>query len=230
MYVRGLFGRRKPFREMVVPPRPTATFTPTFAVAALGGATVLSATLIGMSHLGGTIGPLVNNGARILAGPQTPSSTFPFFGFGEAPLPAVTPPPEVTPPVTGPGEGTGQSNPVPVVAPPAVPAPPAPVVHSESVTTVFALHATTGVGIAHVTTTVVSAASAFPSATVVSAPQVAPAVLVVEPAHQRGKDAAKQADGASKHGGGQGHGQSGHSPKPPKAPKDNNSGKGNGST
>jgi HYR domain. len=119
---------------MVVRPRPTATFTPTFAVAALGTATVLTATLIGMSHLGGPLGPSLNNGGRILAVPQTPTGTFPFFGFGEAPPPAVTPPPGATTPGTGSGEGTGQSNPEPVVVPPAVPAPPAAVVHSQSVT------------------------------------------------------------------------------------------------
>ena len=210
MDVRGLFGRRKPFREMVVRPRPTATFTPTFAVAALGAATVLTATLIGMSDLGGALGPSLNNGGRILAVPQTPASTFPFFGFGETPPPAVTPPPGATTPGTGSGEGTGQSNPEPVVAPPAVPAPPAAVVHSQDVTTVSALHATTGGGVVHFTATVVSAASTFPSATVlsapspvakvVSAPQVAPAVLVVQLGH--------------------GHGQAIKSPKPPKAPKD----------
>jgi hypothetical protein len=210
MDVRGLFGRRKPFQEMVVRPRPTATFTPTFAVAALGTATVLTATLIGMSHLGGALGPSPNNGGRILAVPQTPAKTFPFFGFGETPLPAVAPPPGATTPGTGSGEGTGQSNPEPVVAPPAVPAPPAAVVHSQSVTTVSALHATTGGGVVHFTATVVSAASTFPSATVlsapspvakvVSAPQVAPAVLVVQLGH--------------------GHGQAIKSPKPVKAPKD----------
>jgi hypothetical protein len=218
MDVRGLFGRRKPFREMVVRPRPTATFTPTFAVAALGAATVLTATLIGMSDLGGALGPSLNNGGRILAVPQTPASTFPFFGFGETPPPAVTPPPDATTPVTGSGDGTGQSNPQPVVAPPAVPAPPAAVVHSQDVTTVSALHATTGGGVVHFTATVVSAASTFPSATVlsapspvakvVSAPQVAPAVLVVQPARER---ASKHLDG---------HGQASKSPKPPKAPKD----------
>ena len=226
MDVRGLFGRRKPFREMVVRPRPTATFTPTFAVAALGTATVLTATLIGMSHLGGALGPSLNNGGRILAVPQTPSSTSPFFGFGETPPPAVTPTPGATTPGTAAGDGTGQSNPQPAVAVPAVPAvpavtaPPAAVVHSQDVTTVSALHATTGGGVVHFTATVVSAASTFPSATTLSAPppvakvgarQVAPAVLVVQPARER-------KDEASKHG--HGHGQASKSPKPPKAPKD----------
>ena len=240
MDVRGLFGRRKPFREMVVRPRPTATFTPTFAVAALGAATVLTATLIGMSDLGGALGPSLNNGGRILAVPQTPASTFPFFGFGQAPPPAVAPPPGATTPGTGSGGGTGQSNPQPAVAPPAVPAvpavpaPPAAGVRSQGVTTVSALrHATTGGGVAHFTATVVSAASTFPSATVLSAPspvakvvpapQVAPAVAVVQPARKRKVDAAQQAVDASKHG--DGHGQASKSPKPPKAPKDSKSGK-----
>jgi len=233
MDVRGLFGRRKPFQEMVVRPRPTATFTPTFAVAALGAATVLTATLIGMSDLGGALGPSLNNGGRILAVPQTPASTFPFFGFGQAPPPAVAPPPGATTPGTGSGGGTGQSNPQPAVAPPAVPAPPAAVVHSQDVTTVSALQATTGGGVVHFTATVVSAASTFPSATVLSAPspvakvvpapQVAPAVAVVQPARKRKVDAAQQAVDASKHG--DGHGQASKSPKPPKAPKDNKSGK-----
>ena len=225
MDVRGLFGRRKPFREMVVRPRPTATFTPTFTVAALGAATVLTATLIGMSHLGGALGPSLNNGGRILAVPQTPASTFPFFGFGQAPPPAVAPPPGATTPGTGSGGGTGQSNPQPAVAPPAVPAVPAPPaagVRSQGVTTVSALrHATTGGGVVHFTATVVSAASTFPSATVLSAPspvakvvpapQVAPAVAVVQPARKRAVEASKHGDG---------HGQASKSPKPPKAPKD----------
>ena len=67
MQFRALVGRPRPFREIVVRPRPTATSPSTFAVAALGTATVLTATIIGMSQLGVVLGPSGHIGGRILA-------------------------------------------------------------------------------------------------------------------------------------------------------------------
>src|SRR5471030_808423 len=93
MQFRALVGRPRPFREIVVRPRPTATSPSTFAVAALGTATVLTATIIGMSQLGVVLGPSGHIGGRILAVPQTPAGTSPFAGFGApAPLPITIPP------------------------------------------------------------------------------------------------------------------------------------------
>ena len=112
MQFRALVGRPRQFREMVVRPRPTATSPSTFAVAALGTATVLTATIIGMSQLGVGFAPS-SHGGRILAGPPTPTSTSPFSGFSSpAPLP-ISIPPEAIP-----------SAAVPAVAVPPVTVPP----------------------------------------------------------------------------------------------------------
>ena len=100
MQIRGLVGRPRPFREMVVPPRPTATPPSTFAVAALGTVTVLTATIIGVSQLGVVLGPSGHDGGRIMAVPQAPTSTSPFSGFGGTPAPPITIPPVTAPPGT----------------------------------------------------------------------------------------------------------------------------------
>jgi hypothetical protein len=100
MQLRGLLGRPKPFREIVVRPRPTATSPSAFAVAALATGVVLTATLIGVSQLGPVVGPSTHDGGRIMAVPQTPGRTSPFFGFGRTPPPPVATTPDTTTPDT----------------------------------------------------------------------------------------------------------------------------------
>ena len=115
MQIRGLVGRPRPFREIVVPPRPTATLPSTFAVAALGTVTVLTATIIGVSQLGVVLGQAGHDGGRIMAVPQAPTGISPFSGFGETPappitIPPVTAPPDTTSPDTRVGDATDRSN------------------------------------------------------------------------------------------------------------------------
>jgi hypothetical protein len=186
MQIRRLLGRPRPYREIVVRPRPTAT-THHFAVAALGTVSVLTATLIGVSQLGVIAGPSAHDGGRILAVPQTPGTTFPFFGFGGTPPPAVTTPDSTTPGTTTPdtvaGDVTGQSHPGAAVTAAAKHAPPAAGAQHQGVTAVSAVvHAPPAGGLAHTTATVVSVASAFPVATVVSVASAFPVATVVVPA------------------------------------------------
>lgn len=75
-------------------------------MAALGTATVLTATIIGLSQLGVGLAPSSHSG-RILADPPTPTSISPFSGFSSpAPLPISIPaeasPSVAVPPVTVP--------------------------------------------------------------------------------------------------------------------------------
>jgi hypothetical protein len=187
-----------------VRPRPTATSPSTFAVAALGTATVLTATIIGMSQLGVVLGPSGHIGGRILAVPQTPAGTSPFAGFGApAPLP-ITIPPETIPPETTSsatpsldlpvGGAANQPNIGSVVAVAAIQPQAAAGIRSQGVNAVSAVLKVPSARTASKTrVTVVSVASAYPLAIVaIAPPHTPPAVVGPAPKSER-------ADGKSKH-------------------------------
>jgi hypothetical protein len=186
---------------MVVRPRPTATSPSTFALAALGTATVLTATVIGMSQLGVVPGLSSHIGGRILAVPQTPSSTSPFSGFGApAPLPITIPPETTSPETTSPetpsldvpaGGAAGQATIRSAVEAAAVHAQTPVGVRNRGVTAVSAVLNVPSVRTASKPRViVVSVASAFPLAIV--RPATPPAVVVPVSESER-------ADGTSKH-------------------------------
>ena len=193
MQIRGLVGRPRPFREIVVPPRPTATLPSTFAVAALGTVTVLTATIIGVSQLGVVLGQAGHDGGRIMAVPQAPTGISPFSGFGETPAPPITIPPVTAPPgttspdTTSPdtrvGDATDRSNTGSAVAAAAVHArPPAGVRYRPVMVVSATLTAPLARAVANTPVTVVSATLTAPLArsvantpvTVVSATLTAP--------------------------------------------------------
>ena len=210
---------------MVVPPRPTATLPSTFAGAALGTVTILTATIIGMSQLGVVLGPSGHDGGRILAVPQAPTGTPPFLGFGGTPAPPITIPPVTAPPgttlpdKTSPdtkvGDATDRSNTGPAVAAAAVHArPPAGVRYRPVMVVSAVLKAplaravanTPVVSVASVkpATTVVSVASAYPLTSLALTPlSSSPAVVVTRPESER-------AEGSSEHA------RHGHTTKVPK--------------
>lgn len=225
MDLRGLVGRPRPFRELVVRPRPTATFPATFGVAALSTVAILSATLIGVSELGAVRGPSGHDGGRIMAVPQWPGSTSPFLGFGGAP--AVTTPIPTTPNTTTlgspAGEATEQSRPGSAVEAAGIREFAALRAHDQGVTVVSAAlntpsarnMARTAVMVAVVSThpvarvlsvpsitppaTFVAAASAYPVMTLAPPPRVmSPAGVRTPPAHER-------ADGTSRDTAKRGH-------------------------
>ena len=173
MQIRGLVGRPRPFREIVVPPRPTATLPSTFAVAALGTVTVLTATIIGVSQLGVVLGQAGHDGGRIMAVPQAPTGISPFSGFGETPappitIPPVTAPPDTTSPDTRVGDATDRSNTGSAVAAAAVHArPPAGVRYRPVMVVSAVLKAPLARAVANTPLMVVSVASVTPSTTVV---------------------------------------------------------------
>ena len=223
MQFRALVGRPRPFREIVVRPRPTATSPSTFAVAALGTATVLTATIIGLSQLGVGLAPSSHSG-RILAGPPTPTSTSPFSGFSSpAPLP-ISIPPEAIPSVAVPPAAVPPAAVPPVAAPPDSPSSGSPSVDvpaggaahqptSGSVVEAAALHPQTQAGtrgqgvtavsavlnVPSVRTTskplvnVVSVASAYPFAIVIVPPSTPPAVVVPVSKSERADRASERA-------------------------------------
>ena len=218
MQFRALVGRPRPFREIVVRPRPTATSPSTFAVAALGTATVLTATIIGLSQLGVGLAPSSHSG-RILAGPPTPTSTSPFSGFSSpAPLP-ISIPPEAIPPAAVPPVAVPPAAVPPVAAPPDSPSVDVPAggaAHQPtngSVVEAAALHPQTQAGIRtqgvtavsavlnvpSVRTTpkplvnVVSVASAYPFAIVIVPPSTPPAVVVPVSKSERADRASERA-------------------------------------
>lgn len=200
MQIRALVGRPRPFREIVVRPRPTATSPSTFAGAALGTATVLTATIIGMSQLGMVPGPSSHIGGRIMAVPQTPTSTSPFSGFGAtAPLPITVPPVTTssdTPSLDVPAGGaTDQSNIRSAVEAAAVHAQTPAGVRNQGVTAVSAvLNVPSARAVAKpLVTVVVSVASAYPLAFVALAPQDTPTAAVVPVSKS------ERADGKSEH-------------------------------
>jgi hypothetical protein len=193
-----------------VRPRPTATSPSTFAVAALGTATVLTATVIGMSQLGVVPGLSSHIGGRILAVPQTPTSTSPFSGFGApAPLPITIPPatipPATIPPATIPpatpsldvpvGGAADQPNTGSVVAASVVQAQTPAGVRNQGVTAVSAvLNVPPARAVAKpLVTVVVSVASAYPLAVVALAPQQTPTAVVEHVSKS------EHADGKSEH-------------------------------
>jgi len=200
MQIRALVGRPKPFREIVVRPRPTATSPSTFAGAALGTATVLTATIIGMSQLGVVLGTSSHIGGRIMAVPQTPASTSPFSGFGAtAPLPITVPPVTTssdTPSLDVPAGGaTDQSNIRSAVEAAAVHAQTPAGVRNQGVTAVSAVLNVPSARTASkpLVTVVVSVASAYPLAIVALAPQDTPTAAVVPVSKS------ERADGKSEH-------------------------------
>ena len=204
MQIRGLVGRPRPFREIVVRPRPTATLPSTFAVAALGTVTILTATIIGVSQLGVVLGPSVHRGGRIMAVPQTPTSTSPFLGFGGTPappiaIPPVTAPPDATlpdatspdatspdatspdttPPDTRVSAGSDRYNTGSAVAAAAVHARPPAGSHYQPVMAVSAvLNAPLARAVANIPVTVVSVAAVKPATTVVSVASAYPMAMV----------------------------------------------------
>ncbi len=126
MQIRALMGRPRSFQELVVPPRPRASSPSAFAVAALGTVTVLSGAVIGVSQLGVALDSSGHIGGRIMAVPQT-TSTSPFSWFGaKAPLPITIPPEDTSsgaPSLNAAGgDTTDQSNGGYVVTAAAVPA------------------------------------------------------------------------------------------------------------
>lgn len=198
MQIRGLVGRPRPFREIVVPPRPTATLPSTFAVAALGTVTVLTATIIGVSQLGVVLGQAGHDGGRIMAVPQAPTGISPFSGFGETPAPPITIPPVTAPPdttspdTTSPdtrvGDATDRSNTGSAVAAAAVHArPPAGVRYRPVMVVSAVLKAPLARAVANTPVTVVSATLTAPLARsvantplmVVSVASVTPSTTVV---------------------------------------------------
>ena len=214
MQLRGLLGRPRPFREIVVRPRPTATSPSTFALASLATGIVLTATVIGVSQLGTVLGPSAHGG-RIMAVPQMPGRTSPFFGFGfggtppaETTTPGATTPDAATPGTTPPntpqantssGAVTGQSHSRSSVSASVASGPAAPGVRYQAVMAVSAvLHApsaqSSGYTVVNVSsvvspspvTAVISAASAYPLALVARAPaSTSPAVAVALPAPEQ---------------------------------------------
>jgi hypothetical protein len=183
-----------------VRPRPTATSPSTFAVAALGTATVLTATIIGLSQLGVVPGPSSHIGGRIMAVPQTPTSTSPFSGFSSpAPLP-ITIPPETIPPETPSrdvpvGGAADQPNIGSVVAAAVVHAQTPAGVRNQGVTAVSAVLNVPSARVMAkpLMTVVVSVASAYPLAIVALAPQHTPPAVVVPVSK------AERSDGKSEH-------------------------------
>ena len=166
MQIRALVGRPRPFREIVVRPRPTATSPSGFAVAALGTVTVLTATIIGISQLGVNLGPSSQSG-RILAGAPTPTSTSLFSGFGSpAPLP-ITIPPETIPPVAVPPVTTSPANP-----PLDIPAGGAAHQPNGSAVEAAAVHPQTPAGVRNRGLTALSAVLNVPSARAVAKPPI----------------------------------------------------------
>lgn len=174
-------GRSSGFREVVVPPRPVAHFPRTFAVASLGTATLLSATLIGTFQMGMVAGPSGHDTGRIMGMPLTPSSTFPFFAFGE------TRPANTNPSATKAGDVTAMSHPEASVAAAAVHAPSTAGVPHQGVTLVSAVLRTPRTESAM---QVVSVFSTYTVATVASAPKPANLVKVLP---QRQRDRALEA-------------------------------------
>jgi hypothetical protein len=190
-----------------VRPRPTATSPSTFAGAALGTATVLTATIIGMSQLGVVPGPSSHIGGRIMAVPQTPTSTSPFSGFGAtAPLPITVPPvttssdtpsSDTPSPSAAAGDATDQSNIRSAVEAAAVHAQTPAGVRNQGVTAVSAvLNVPSARTVSKPRVTVVSVASAYPLAIVTLAPQDTPTAVVVpvsksERAHGKSEHAAR---------------------------------------
>ena len=222
MQIRGLVGRPRPFREIVVRPRPTATLPSTFAVAALGTVTVLTATIIGVSQLGVVLGPSGHDGGRIMAVPQAPTGTSPFSGFGGTPAPPITIPPVAAPlsttlpdttstgttsPNTRIGDATDHSNTASAVAAASVHARPPAGVRYRPVTVVSAvLRAPLARAVANTplmvvsvasikpATTVVSVASAYPLARVALAPlSSSPAVVVTRPGSEHAAGSSEHA-------------------------------------
>jgi hypothetical protein len=221
MQLRGLLGRPRPFREIVVRPRPTATSPSTFALASLATGIVLTATVIGVSQLGTVLGPSAQDG-RIMAVPQMPGRTSPFFGFGFGGTPpavtatpgATTPDaatPDTTPPNTPPtnsssGAVAGQSHSRSSVSASVTSGPPAPDVRYQAVMAVSAAPQApsvqsagdTAVNVSSVVspspaTTVVSAASAYPLALVAHAPASrSPAIAAALRASEQTRVTSKQ--------------------------------------
>lgn len=185
MDLRGLVGRPRPFRELVVRPRPTATFPATFGVAALSTVAILTATLMGVSELGAVRGPSPHDGGRILAMPQWPGSTSPFLGFGGTPPPAVpTTPVPNTPDTTTSGSRTGeateQSRPGSVVEAAAVQEPAALRERSRGVTVMSAMLGTPSArSAARTTVRMVSVVSTHPVAAALSVSSITPAATFV---------------------------------------------------
>ena len=163
-------GRSSGFREVVVPPRPIAHFPRTFAVASLGTATILSATLIGTFQMSMVAGPSGRDSGRIMGMPLAPSGTFPFFAFGET-RPAITHPSATTADAV-----TETSHPEASVAATAVHAPSAAGVPRQGVTLVSAVLRTPRTESAM---QVVSVFSTYTVATVASAPKPAHLVKVL---------------------------------------------------
>ena len=208
MQLRALVGRPRLFREIVVRPRPTATFPSIYAAGALGTVGVLTATLIGMSVLGTAAGPSGHLGGRIMAVPYTPGRTSPFFGFGGPPPPAASRAPDTSPPDIAAGDVTEGSHPGSVVAVVAAHAPTAWGVRNQRVralSAVLTAPSTRGasqppsvkvlsVASTKPVATVVSVASAHPRTTAAHAALYAtPAVVVASPAPERAKGASKHA-------------------------------------
>ena len=217
MQLRGLLGRPKPFREIVVRPRPTATSPSAFAVAALATGVVLTATLIGVSQLGPVVGPSTHDGGRIMAVPQTPGRTSPFFGFGRTPPPPVattpdtttpdTTTPDTTAPNTTAGGVTERSNRGSSLSTRVVAGHTAPGLRYQVVTAMSAvLHEPSTGSVGNTAIRVPALASSNPPATVVSAasayplalrtlapPSTSPAVAVTQPAPQRTRNTSKHA-------------------------------------
>ena len=214
MQLRGLLGHPRPFREIVVRPRPTATSPSIFALASLATGIVLTATVIGVSQLGTVLGPSAHDG-RIMAVPQMPGRTSPFFGFGFGGTPpavtattGATTPDAATPDTIRPntpqantsaGAVTGQSHSRSSVSAGVASGPAAPGLRYQAVTAVSAvLHAPsaqsagyTAVNVSSVVspspvTSVVSVASSYPLALVAHAPApTSPAVAVALPASEQ---------------------------------------------
>lgn len=210
MQIRALVGRPKPFREIVVRPRPTATSPSTFAGVALGTVTVLTATIIGMSQLGVVPGLSSHIGGRIMAVPQTPTSTSPFSGFGAtAPLPITVPPvttssdtpsSDTPSPSAAAGDATDQSNIRSAVEAAAVHAQTPAGVRNQGVTAVSAVLNVPSARTASkpLVTVVVSVASAYPLAIVALAPQDTPTAVVV-PVSKSERAAGKSEHAARNH-------------------------------
>ncbi len=192
-----------------MPPRPTATSSSVFAVAALGTAAVLTGVVIGVSQLGVVRDPSGHIGGRIMAVPQT-TSTSPFSWFGAKARLPITIPPEYT--ASGPpslnaagGDTTGQSNSGSVAAAAAVPARTRSGVRHQGVTTVSAvLKVPSARAAARPVVSVVSPASAYPSAIVALVPAHTPPAVVVpgtsseRPVESSEREARHHADKAPK--------------------------------
>jgi hypothetical protein len=168
-------------------------------VAALGTATVLTATLIGVSQLGVVLGTSSHIGGRILAVPQTPASTSPYSGFGApAPLPITIPPATTssdTPSLDVPAGGAAaHPSTRSAVEAAAVHAQTPAGVRNQGGTAVSAvLNVPSARTASKPRVTVVSVASAFPLAIVAILPPHTPPAVVVPVSKS------ERADGTSKH-------------------------------